>query len=220
MTGSKDKGLDQEATSTPGTRRRTGQAWNRDPLDILDEEHSIFLDVCAVLENVADGLPDEADLCLAVKAADIVVRYQSDHYASESGVLFPALRQKVGSDHLIARILDQLDSHREQDVDVANEILDVLQSQRDGQRPANPGMIGYMLRHYFIGERRQIAWERRIVLPAARMLLDEADMSRLAERLARRNHQPMSEDPVVLAVRRAAKPVDACWARNVKTKAN
>lgn len=217
---SKDKSLDRDATSSPETSHRTGQAWDRDPLDILDEEHSIFLDVCAVLEHVADGLPDEADLCLAVNAADIVVRHQGDHYASESGVLFPALRQKVGNDHLIARILEQLDSHREQDVDVANEILDVLQSQRDTRKPTNPGMIGYMLRHYFIGERRQIAWERRIVLPAARMLLDEADMSRLAERLARRHQQPVSEDPTVLAVRRAAKPAVECWARNIKTTTN
>lgn len=154
------------------------------PLDLLDAEHQLFVDICNVFEQVADGLPDDADLDLARRAADILTVHQTGHYEDETTILFPCLRQKVGSDHVIAKTLDQLEKQRLQDTDILIELNEVLHFGARGQRPDNPDMLGYMLRFYFTSERRQIDWERSIVLPAARMLMSESDLASLQDRLS------------------------------------
>jgi hemerythrin-like domain-containing protein len=159
-------------------------ARTQSPLDLLDSEHQLFVDICNVFERVADGLPDDADLDLARRAADILTIHQAGHYDDETGILFPCLRKKLGGDHVISRTLDQLERHRLQDTDILIELTEVLHFGARGRRPENPDMLGYMLRFYFTSERRQIDWERSIVLPAARMLMSESDLASLYERLS------------------------------------
>lgn len=197
--------------SRPGDNVTTG------PIGLLDQEHALFLDVCAAFERVADGLPDEADFDLARSAADILLRTLPGHIDDESAVLFPCLRACVGSGHLITSVLDELDAQRLQDADMLTELADVLQSDIEGKRARNPAMLGYMLRNYFNSERRQIAWERRIVLPAARMLLSEQDLSRLDSRLQLSGRFSLGSD-ARLTVRQAITPSGACWACNTPTK--
>lgn len=188
-----------------------------DPIDLLDEEHRLFLDACAAFECVADGLPDEADLSLAESAAEVLLRHQPHHYEDECKGLFPLVRSKIGNSHTIARVIDQLESHRAQDIDVLTEIAEVLHAGAGHKRPSNPGMFGYMLRSYFTSERRQIAWERQIVMPAARLLLSQSELQGLARRLhdSERFEPGTSEEP--FTVRRAITPGGQCWACYIKS---
>ncbi|HUS98443.1 MAG TPA: hemerythrin domain-containing protein, partial [Hyphomicrobiaceae bacterium] len=144
-----------------------------DPIALLEDEHVLFLDICTAFEHVADRLPDEADFALARSSADSLLRHLTAHYEDESEILFPALRVRVGKDHALSRTLDLLESQRDQDVDILTEILEFLDAGDHARSPSSPSVFGYMLRSYFTSERRQIAWERRIVLPAARTLLTE-----------------------------------------------
>ena len=169
-----------------GAARPFGQAVDGGaygPIDLLEQEHAQILNACAAFERVADGLPDEADFDLARSAADMLLHRLPGHYDDETAVLFPCLSARVGTGHLITSVLEELSKQRQQDADMLNEITDVLHSEVKGKRARNPAMLGYMLRNYFNSERRQIAWERKIVLPAARMLLSENDLQRLGERL-------------------------------------
>jgi hemerythrin-like domain-containing protein len=186
------------------------------PIDLLDEEHRLFLDACAALETVADKLPDEADLELAQSAAEVLLRNQPGHHEDEFAGLFPLLRRNVGREHTLSRILDQLEVHRTQDIDILTEIAEVLQIDISNKRPHNPGMLGYMLRSYFTNERRHIAWERQFILPAARILLTESDVGQLADKL-RASNRFLTVDNDRLAVRKAITPAGKCWACHVKS---
>ena len=160
----------------------------KDPISLLEAEHRLFLEICATLESVADGLPDSADIALAQNAAENLAKYQTGHYKDESEILFPAVRERVGKEHSLTRTLNLLEFQRAQDIDLLSEIREVLQTGIIGSRPENPNMFGYMLRSYFTSERRQISWERQIILPAARTLLTEKDLALLAKRLSHRDH--------------------------------
>jgi hemerythrin-like domain-containing protein len=171
---------DDERAASSGTPSAQAQS----PIDLLEEEHELFMKICKTFEQVADDLPEEANFDLARRAAEILNLHQPDHYADEAALLFHCLRAKVGTDHVISKTLDQLERHRIQDADILIELNEVLNFGVRSRRPDNPEMLGYMLRFYFIGERRQIEWERAIVLPAARILMSETDLARLHDRLS------------------------------------
>ena len=65
----------------------------------------------------------------------------------------------------------------------ASEIAEALQTLAQGGRPANPEMLGYMLRGFFERYRRHVHWENQLVMPLARQRLNRDDLEQLAARL-------------------------------------
>lgn len=150
-----------------------------DPLGVIEEEHALQIELCDVLESIADDLPDRADRELARVAVSILTRSWPAHVALEEECLFPLLRQRSAGDAMAHDILDRLEAEHEHDEDFAGEIAMALQAFVDEGVIENPAMLGYMLRGFFDGQRRHVAWENATILPLARKILLEDDLAKV-----------------------------------------
>lgn len=152
-----------------------------DPLGVLEEEHALQLELCGVLETIADDLPDRANRGLAKVAVSILTRSWPAHIALEETCLFPLLRARAqaSGDTMSLDILDHLEAEHEHDEDFAGEISMALQAFVDDGNIENPAMLGYMLRGFFQSQRRHIAWENATILPLARRVLSGEDLDKI-----------------------------------------
>ncbi len=139
--------------------------------------------LCDVLERIADGLPDEVDRRLCAQAAAILQFDLPLHHQDEEEGLFPILRQRARVDDGLEDILDRLTGEHAADTDFASEIAECLDTLGQGGRPANPEMVGYMLRGFFERYRRHVEWENTLVLPLARQRFGPEDLMALAARM-------------------------------------
>lgn len=148
-----------------------------DPVGVIEEEHALQLELCDVLEAIADSLPDTVNADLARVAIAILKSDWRNHIALEEQCLFPKLRDRSAGDGMAHRILAQLEAEHESDQDFADEIVTALEAFLESGELANPNMLGYMLRGFFESQRRHIRWENSTVVPLARRILDAADLA-------------------------------------------
>jgi hemerythrin-like domain-containing protein len=173
-----------------------------DPIAALEEEHGLHLELCAVLEHIADGLPDNADRKLAVVAIAILQHGWPKHIRCEEDVLFPLLRARAGPARCIDPVLAQLEHEHATDEGLANEIVEEFEILTKHGRVSNPDMLGYMLRAFFEAQRRHVRWENSVVLPLAREVLTEEDRLSLQTWLVS-NGRPACSKRSLIALRRA-----------------
>ncbi len=102
------------------------------------------------------------------------------HIRDEEEGLFPLLRQRALPSDNFDEIAEVLSLEHASDEGFAEEIVDQLESLKDGKRPHNPDMLGYMLRGFFETQRRHLAWEDAVVLPLARERLTAVDLRKLS----------------------------------------
>jgi hemerythrin-like domain-containing protein len=152
----------------------------RDPLDVIAHAHAIQVQICDAMERIADGLPDDIDRRLCASVASCLQFDLPLHHHDEETALFPLLRQRAHPDDGIEEILDRLESEHSSDTDFAAEIAESLEQLGQGQRAANPDMLGYMLRGFFERYRRHVHWENTLVMPIARLRLTGDDLAQLA----------------------------------------
>ncbi len=164
-----------------------------DPLALLEEEHRHQLELCDILEQIADGLPFDADKRLACAAMTVLRFSMPRHQHTEERALFPILRERIAGDARTLQMLAQLESEHVCDEQLAYEIADELEHLTEHGQPANPDMLGYMLRGFFECQRRHIEWENTVILPLARELLTPEDLDRVRSAVA--EGAPPSQDP-------------------------
>lgn len=136
----------------------------------LNQHLSVQTGLCDALEDFADRLPDDvtADECLAF--AQMV--YPTVHRAHqfEENVLFPILARRQQNHAQMKITLDRLHGEHWEDEAFAEEIAQAL---RDFAHVAddkkNADMLGYMIRGFFEGLRRHIAFEREHIVPILAM---------------------------------------------------
>lgn len=117
------------------------------------------LALCDALEDIADSLPASVNRqqCIyAAKALGPAIRYQ---HLCEETVLFPWLSKRAGAGASLEDTLSRLKYEHFEDECFAEELTDALLKLGAGQ-PVNMEAIGYMLRGFFEGLRRHIAFER------------------------------------------------------------
>lgn len=142
----------------------------------LREEHTLQRGVCDVLERIADSLPEDIDPALARAAASVLEHAYRDHMHFEEQHFYPLLRRRAARDARLIGVLDKLVAEHGRDEGFALEIVDELTHLARAGAASNPNMLGYMLRGFFEGQRRQIDWEDALVLPMAEAVLDEPDI--------------------------------------------
>lgn len=171
----------QQRTGRPAdTRQLCGSP---DPIAVIEEEHAVQLELCSVLEFLADSLPNAVDPRLASLAVTILRNGLKQHTSLEEEGLFPLLRRRIGGTAHLLAMLDQLTAEHEADEGLAIEIADAL-DEIVAERPTeNPEMLGYMLRGFFENQRRHIEWENNVVLPLARNVLNADDLGELQARI-------------------------------------
>lgn len=153
------------------TSRTSGRVMPANPIDRIAAEHKLQLQLCDSLEYIADGLPDSVDRRLVRQVIAILDHGLDAHFRAEETFLFPLLRERGAGDHSLVAALDQLEMEHLRDEDISSELVEELRVLADHGRARNPEMLGYMLRGFFEGQRRHIAWENGVVLPAARRML-------------------------------------------------
>ena len=172
---------EQDQPHPIGETTGSARSISADPVDRIVAEHTWQLELCDALEYIADGLPDSIDRRLVHEVVAILGYGLEAHFRAEEQLLFPLLRQRGGGEPSLVAALDQLEMEHVRDEDVSSELLEELTFVAEQGRARNADMLGYMLRGLFEGQRRHIAWENTVVVPAARRLLQQDDLQSLSE---------------------------------------
>lgn len=129
----------------------------------LESHFEAQLGLCNALEKLADSLPGNINKqeCLYV-ARSIYPIIKSAHEYEENS-FFPFINKSEAESELPVTI-DRLHAEHWEDENYAGEIQEALIDFVTHPEHSNPEAIGYMLRGFFEGVRRHIAFER-IFLP-------------------------------------------------------
>jgi hemerythrin-like domain-containing protein len=136
----------------------------------LCEHMNLNHNLCCQLEHIADGLPDSVDKqeCLYVARSIIPVVKLAHEF--EENVLFPLLRENFEGKKELEQTLDRLQGEHWEDESYASEVHQGLLNFVGGLAESNVESLAYMLRGFFEGMRRHLAFEREHVLPLLRQL--------------------------------------------------
>lgn len=167
----------------PQLKGQSGGKLMRNPLDLIAHDHQQQMRLCDLLEQIADGLPADVDRRRCREAAT-ALRYDLPlHHRDEEKGLFPLMRASEDSSGLLSGILARLEGEHDLDESFADELTEELEHLATAGQARNPEVLGYMLRGFFESYRRHIHWETDVLLPMARQMLSEADLTELANRM-------------------------------------
>lgn len=124
-----------------------------------------LLALCAVLERIADSLPNTIDRGACLNAARTMIPLMDRAHRLEEDVLFPAVTK---SDPLVIDFqatFERLKLDHAGDEYFAEELAETLVSCGQGTPLQNAEATGYMLRGFFVGLRRHIAFEDALLGP-------------------------------------------------------
>ncbi|WP_027486534.1 hemerythrin domain-containing protein [Allorhizobium undicola] len=128
----------------------------------LESAHSEQLALCRELEEIADSLPSSVNRQKCIYAAKALGPLISGAHHYEEQVLFPWLAENLTIPHL-QETLHRLKFEHCEDECFAEELTDALLRLGSGDN-VNMEAVGYMLRGFFEGLRRHIAFEREHIL--------------------------------------------------------
>ena len=135
-------------------------------LSQLDRHFTSCLDLCDALERVADTLPENIALCECLDLAGRLYPTVKKAHDFEENRLFPLLGEDGRQDGETRKTVDRLHCEHCEDESFAFEVQEALKEFVTGGKRANPEVLAYMLRGFFEGMRRHVAFEREHVVPA------------------------------------------------------
>jgi hypothetical protein len=138
---------------------------------VMKRAHLEKLELCAALERIADTLP-RVDCLACLAAGNAIVPLLRNIHQYEETVIFPVYDAALtGSDAALTGSDANLASTRRlraehvEDECFASEVTEILLAIGHGKTIDNAEAVGFMLRGFFEGLRRHIAFEREHVLP-------------------------------------------------------
>lgn len=131
----------------------------------LQRELMIQENLCENLESLADDLPDNVDTqkCLIISKRIFSVVQRAHKF--EEKELFPALRTAYGDSAKLPLTLERLRYEHWEDEAFAGELSECLSAFVADRGDCNIESLAWMLRGFFEGLRRHIAFEREHILP-------------------------------------------------------
>ncbi len=136
----------------------------------LSSYFQVLSDLCDRLEEIADHLPDQVDRQQVLHVARSVSPIVWHAHEFEETVLFPLLATRFPHDATIRHALNDLQFEHWEDEMFAEELADGLFGFIRGLEPRNPEALGYMLRGFFGGMRRHLAFERAHIVPLVQQI--------------------------------------------------
>jgi hypothetical protein len=136
--------------------------------DAVRAELGVKLDqlstICQRLEAIADGLPENVDRadCMELSRTIYPTIINAHHF--EEKVVFPLLR-RTSPDPAIADTLERLRFEHWEDESFAAELQESLCGFVNGRERDRIETLAWMLRGFFEGLRRHIAFEREHMMP-------------------------------------------------------
>lgn len=128
-------------------------------LQWLRRAHDEQLALCSELEAIADSLPSAVNRQKCIYAAKALGPLIQGIHRYEESILFPQLLADPRAGHNIDATLERLKFEHCEDECFAEELTDALLKLGSGDI-VNMEAVGYMLRGFFEGIRRHIAFER------------------------------------------------------------
>ena len=123
------------------------------------------LELCAKLELLADKLPNDFDTQDCLVLAKNIFPILKNAHDFEEQVLFPALKAQHSENNRLSVTLERLRFEHWEDESFAEELRDSLVNLALNNNTSGINSISYMLRGFFEGVRRHVAFEREHILP-------------------------------------------------------
>ncbi|ESY72917.1 hemerythrin domain-containing protein [Mesorhizobium sp. M1050] len=130
----------------------------------MKRAHQEKLQLCDALERIADTLP-RVDCLSCLAAANAIVPLLRNVHQYEETVIFPVYEAASTSSDANRASIRRLRAEHVEDECFAGEVTEILLAIGHGETVENAEAIGFMLRGFFEGLRRHIAFEREHVLP-------------------------------------------------------
>ncbi|MCB1448813.1 MAG: hemerythrin domain-containing protein [Nitratireductor sp.] len=152
--------------TTRGNDDMAGEpATSAELVERLKAIHANQLRLCSELEAIADSLPDNLDPKACLSIARMTPSLLKQAHDFEEGSLFSLLRERLPDDAELADSLERLRYEHWEDESYAEEISAVLMDWAMCTSRRSAEATGYMLRGFFEGLRRHIAFEREHIVP-------------------------------------------------------
>jgi iron-sulfur cluster repair protein YtfE (RIC family) len=120
--------------------------------------------LCDALESIADSLPVNVDTQFCLQVARRLYPTVKQAHEFEENQLFPAL-EKSARRAEVKVTLERLRGEHWEDESYAMEVQEALTEFVMGPERFHHDALGYMLRGFFEGLRRHIAFEKEYLLP-------------------------------------------------------
>ncbi len=148
----------------------------RDIIDAMRLIHDRKVAICQELEDIADGLPAAVDAlsCLSVATKLLPVLRRAHEY--EEKVIFPAY-EKLAVPPGPSASMDRLRAEHISDEYFAADLTAILLTIGHGGPVDHAETFGFMLRGFFDGLRRHVAFEDEHIVPAIRGTLSHQRVS-------------------------------------------
>jgi len=136
-------------------------------VELFEAGHAELLSLCNELERIANDLPINADKAACLRLGQTAAAVTTKAHRLEEDVLFPALL--VARPHLreLSAAIERLRLDHRGDDYHAEEVQDALLALAAGQKQMSADAIGYLLRGFFEGQRRHVAFERELARTSA-----------------------------------------------------
>jgi hemerythrin-like domain-containing protein len=202
-----------KAEAPPGTMRSAASVAALcsapDPIGIVAEEHALQRELCDVLEALADDLPKPPDPALVLISLDLLEQSLPSHIRFEEDAFFPLLRARLSQTDVLLHVLNCLGDEHDRELGAIAEVADALRSVLESGVSGRAEMLGYLLRGFFEGQRRHMAWEDKVVLPVARVVLSTDDLAWLQGWIMT-SDRPRCTRKSLMEIRRARSASEVC----------
>ncbi|MGI9402628.1 MAG: hemerythrin domain-containing protein [Rhizobiaceae bacterium] len=121
--------------------------------------------LCGRLEEFADSLPAGIETRECVLLARCILPVLKRAHQFEEKTLYPAINNAFENDIEIARTIERLRFEHWEDESYADELGERLKELISDPEKCNVESLAYMLRGFFEGLRRHLAFEREHLLP-------------------------------------------------------
>ncbi|WP_341487277.1 hemerythrin domain-containing protein [Pararhizobium sp. A13] len=135
--------------------------------------HERKLTLCSTLEGIADSLPDRIERLTCLTVANTLLPLLSRAHHLEEAIIFPAY-DALPDAAKTAGSTQRLRIEHVEDECFADELTEILFKVGHDGVVANAEMFGFMLRGFFEGMRRHVAFESEHIAPIVRGALAKA----------------------------------------------
>lgn len=156
-----------------------------EPIEWFFAEHYRHRQACKMIEEVAAAMVFDRP-----RIAELITFLDRDlplHVIDEEEDFFPLLRRRCEAEDDVERVLGMLSAEHRADMVQASAVRDHLLASLETERAPglDPAQRKVMIA-FAAQERRHLGLENAIVLPIARLRLDQDDLTTLGRRLAAR----------------------------------
>lgn len=123
--------------------------------------YSRLLDICDLLEAIADGLPNHVPQARCQMLAQGIVQQLQATHSLENAVLMPLLAASAHAG--LRQAAERLAQEHTVDEHAAMEVADVLKDLVAGRNALSADATGYLLRSFFETIRRHVHAERELL---------------------------------------------------------